>query len=265
MISYETQLLMDSPVALPSTMQPMMSSNETHDLRERLARSERETQRFLEGLVHDVRATQRVINTCAELLLSKLEGQLAGETLMFTQQIQDSVSKMDTLLSGVSVYCMSLPSARYSFGVVPMETALRLALYGLAAQISQCAATVTHVALPQVRGDIERLTWLFQNLIGNALTYRGVADPRIDVQSQADGDFWRFSVQDNGLGIAQKYWDGLYAPFHRLHGPEIPGVGLGLTICKNILDVHGGKIWIESEPGKGSTFFFTLPAAGEET
>jgi light-regulated signal transduction histidine kinase (bacteriophytochrome) len=114
-------------------------------------------------------------------------------------------------------------------------------------------------------GDVDRLKVLFQNLIDNAIKFRSTAAPQIEIAATADAEGWIFSVRDNGIGIDRKYWHNLFAPFKRLHGPEIPGAGLGLAICKRIVETHEGRIWIESEAGKGATFLFTLPISGDRT
>jgi light-regulated signal transduction histidine kinase (bacteriophytochrome) len=229
--------------------------------RDRLDQCEREIQRFLDVLVHDLRATQRAISTSAELLAA--ESQTGPEAHQLVAMLKQGVSRMNAVLAGVSNFSLSVPSASYSFGPVPMEISLQLALSRLTGEIRDCSGTVTRGTLPQVRGNAERLTLVLQNLLENALRYRSDADLHVDIQAEKCPDHWKFSVHDNGIGIAQRYWDGLFVPFHRLHGPEIPGVGLGLATCKRIVEAHGGKIWLDSKAGEGSTFFFTLPLDSE--
>ena len=121
----------------------------------------------------------------------------------------------------------------------------------------------THDPLPTVFADGSQLVQLFQNLVGNAVKYHGAEPPRIHVSAKHDGDEWIFSVQDNGLGIDPKYFEKVFVMFQRLHGrEEFSGTGIGLTVCKKIVERHGGRIWVESELGKGSTFYFALPAKG---
>ena len=138
---------------------------------------------------------------------------------------------------------------------------LRSALASLAREVRESGATITNDRLPRVMGDSDRLTSLFRNLIDNSLKYRGAAAPQIEIQAKQGHGHWLFSVRDNGIGIDRKYWDGIFDPFSRLHGPEIPGVGLGLAICRKILDAHGGTIRIDSVVGNGTTpVLFTIPA-----
>jgi signal transduction histidine kinase len=114
--------------------------------------------------------------------------------------------------------------------------------------------------LPVIVGDGAQLAQLFQNLIANAIKFRRGQPPHIRIDAQADGKAWRFSVQDNGIGIAPEYFDRIFVMFQRLHTRgAYPGTGIGLALCKRIVEHHGGRIWVESEPGKGSTFKFTLP------
>lgn len=238
-------------------------TDELERLRQEHSRSERDTQRLLEGAVHDLRAAQRGINTSLEILRTSVDVSADGENEAVFHRLHEATAKMDGILAGISSYTLSLPSARPSLGLVPMESMLRSAEAALDSELQECGGTVTHGELPEISGDGERLKTLFQNLIDNALKYRGDAAPRIDVQARLDGDKWIFAVKDNGIGIDPKYWSALFTPFKRLHGSEIPGTGLGLAICKRIVETHGGRIWIESEPGRGTTFLFALPAEDE--
>jgi chemotaxis family two-component system sensor kinase Cph1 len=120
-------------------------------------------------------------------------------------------------------------------------------------------AVITHDALPQVSADFNELLQLFQNLIDNGLKYRRNEAPRIHVSAEQRRDEWLFSVRDNGLGIDPKYYDQIFGIFKRVHGREYPGNGIGLAICKKIVERRKGRIWVESEPKTGSTFYFTLP------
>jgi light-regulated signal transduction histidine kinase (bacteriophytochrome) len=127
-------------------------------------------------------------------------------------------------------------------------------------------ARVTFDSLPLVQADDVQLGQLFQNLIGNAIKYRGAAPPAVHVSAERESTGWRFSVADNGIGMEKQYLQQIFEIFQRLHGiGEYEGTGIGLAVCKKIVERHGGRIWAESELGRGSTFFFTLPAAREES
>jgi len=233
--------------------------DEAQRLQEELDRRGRETQRVLVGLVHDLRAAERGIRTSAELLSEGLGDALSGQAKEAFERLLEGVARMSTILTGVSNYSLSLPAARHAVGRVPTEAALRSAIAGLDRDIRESGATISHGPLPEVLGDAERLKTLFQNLIDNAIKFRDDAPPQIEIQAKADSDDWTFSVRDHGIGIDRKYWRDLFTPFKRLHGSDIPGVGMGLAICRTIVETHGGRIWIESPAGGGTAFLFTVP------
>ena len=166
---------------------------------------------------------------------------------------------MDAILAGVSNYCLSLRASAYSFEDVSAEMVMRLAVGSLDKEIREAGAKVAYDGLPHVLGDRDRLTSLFRNLIDNALKYRGSAAPQIEIHAMRIPGNWLFVVKDNGIGIDEKYREGIFAPFTRLHGSEIPGVGLGLAICRKIVDAHHGTMNIESVVGAGTTIFVTIP------
>ena len=145
------------------------------------------------------------------------------------------------------------------------ETVLRQSLNNLKVAIEETGAVVTHDPLPAVMADHSQLGQLFQNLIGNAIKFQGTEPPRVHISASRNGGGWTFSVRDNGVGIAPEYFERIFIIFQRLHHrQEYAGTGIGLAICKKIVERHGGRIWVESEANKGATFFFTLPAAKTE-
>jgi light-regulated signal transduction histidine kinase (bacteriophytochrome) len=138
---------------------------------------------------------------------------------------------------------------------------LNVALANLHTAIRESGATVTHGPLPLLTVDAGRIAGLLQNLISNSIKYRKAEEPpRIHVSAEREGDQWTFAVNDNGAGFEQRYADQIFGIFKRLHGRDLPGTGIGLAICKKVVETHGGRIWAESAVGVGSTFFFTLPA-----
>jgi two-component system, chemotaxis family, sensor kinase Cph1 len=236
--------------------------DEVQRLRDELDRCEREMQRVLDGAVHDLRSAQRGIATSTEILRSVVGEAANADAESAFKRLLEGTAKMNVILAGINNYSLSLPGAGHSFGLVPMGSILRSALASLDREIRESGA-VTTAEVPddcQVWGDGERLRVVFRTLIENALKYRSAAAPHIDITAKQDRDTWIFSVADNGIGIDAKYWKDLFTPFKRLHGSEIPGAGLGLAICRKIIEAHRGRIWIESELGKGATFLFTLPA-----
>lgn len=149
---------------------------------------------------------------------------------------------------------------------VDANTVLKDALSDLELKIQDTNAEITANELPTVQADPQQLTRVFQNLISNALKYSGDDPPRIHVDATRTGDVWRFSVQDEGIGIKPRNTAKIFNVFHQLHGREegAQGIGIGLAICEEIVDRHGGRMWVESDPGEGSTFFFTMPAPDDE-
>jgi chemotaxis family two-component system sensor kinase Cph1 len=243
------------------------TQDEIQRLRARLDRSEKDAQRFLDGVVHDFRSAHRAISISLEILLGSISPQHDHNAAEAVRELQTGVAKMNAILSGVSSYALCASPSTYSFGLVATETAMKQALASLEPEIRDTGAVLVPGVLPSVFGDVRRLTELFRNLIGNALKYRSTAVPRIEIGATRNSvgavqnsNEWLFSVRDNGVGIDPKYWDGLFVPFHRLHGNEIPGIGLGLSICRKIVEAHGGSIRLESRVGHGAAFLFTLPA-----
>ena len=240
-------------------MQSDFPTDELQRLRKGLVEQKLEMRRFIETLVHDVRAHQRGINTSAELLSNELGLQLSAPVTEILGQLQEEVSRMNSLLTAVSRYSDTMSGARYSMRIIPLEASIQFARSELDTVIRETGATVTIAEMPRVEGDPARLASVFQNLISNAISYRSAAQPKVEIQAKPQSDRWVVSVQDNGIGISPEYWDRLFVPFFRLHGPERSGSGLGLATCKNIVEAHGGTIWLASRVCEGTTFFFTLP------
>lgn len=217
-----------------------------------------ETQQFLQSAVHDLRAAQRRTGIAAELLIQstdeKERAELAG-------QISQGLAKTDELLAGIGRYANALTPSRSAIVVFSSASALRFALANLDREICESGATIIHGDLPEVSGDRDRIAELFQHLIGNALKFRSPEPPSVEIDAHSAPEGWRFSVKDNGMGIAPKYRGRLFVAFRRLQGTEFPGAGLGLAISRKIVEAHGGRIWIEDRESPGVTFSFTLPAA----
>jgi signal transduction histidine kinase len=142
---------------------------------------------------------------------------------------------------------------------VRLADCVDIALANLRHHIEANQVEIAVADLPRVRGDRTQLALVMQNLVGNAIKYRRAAAPDIRIEAAREGDYWRVSVSDNGLGVDPEYAAQIFEPFKRLHGPEVPGSGIGLATCKRIVERLGGRIWVESTPGTGSTFNFTIP------
>jgi light-regulated signal transduction histidine kinase (bacteriophytochrome) len=234
---------------LPESMAPHNSSSEIQLLDE--------IQQFLQSAVHDLRAAQRRTGIAAELLLQPATDQERSE---LTAQLLQGLSKSDELLIGIGNYATALTPSRYSFNVFPCNRAVRFAIATLDPMIRKTGATVTVADLPEISGDRDRLTEVFEHLIGNSLKFRGADPPIIEINAHRTSEGWLFTVKDNGVGIPGKYRDRIFIPFRRLHGAEIAGTGLGLAISKKIVEAHGGRIWIDPVEGPGLTLAFTLAA-----
>ena len=222
---------------------------------------ERDMSDFLLRACHDLRTPLRAIHAHAELLRKTENPQSAADFDQRLGFIVDGAQRMNLLLDGLASYSISLRLEEQSFQPTQMEVILRLALAKLRKELTESQAEVAYDPLPSVTGDPDRLAQLLENLVLNAIRHRGSNPPRVHVSVTKQADSYVFAVRDNGPGIESAYLERVFAPFERLCGKELPGPGLGLAISREIVERHGGRIWVESTLGSGSTFFFTLPAA----
>lgn len=233
---------------------------ELHLANRRLSHSNEELQRFAYVAAHDLQSPLRTIETMTQLLSRRLHGQLDAEDSEVFGHIQTSAQRMQALIADLLEYSRVTGSGT---GGKPVDCAALLngAMENLRTRIRETAAAVTADPLPAVLAG-EQLLRVFQNLIDNALKYRGEAAPRIHVAAERSGEAWVISVRDNGIGFDMQYADRIFRVFERLQGAgPHEGTGIGLAICRKLIERYGGRIWAESEPGAGSTFFFSLPAA----
>jgi PAS domain S-box-containing protein len=226
---------------------------------EELRRSNSDLEQFAYVASHDLQEPLRMVAGFVQLLQRQYTGRLDTEADKYIDFAVDGAKRMQTLINDLLAY-----SRVGTRGQEPAPTdsaaALDRALANLLSSIDETAARITHGALPAVRADQVQLVQLFQNLIGNALKFRGETPPKIHVDATRQDDRWRFSVSDNGIGIDPQFQRRIFLIFQRLHTREhYPGTGIGLAICKKIVDHHGGRIWVESQAGQGATFYFTLP------
>ncbi len=224
-----------------------------------LKRSNEELQQFAYVASHDLQEPLRAVASFTQLLSERYKGKLDKKADEFIAFAVDGANRMQTLINDLLSY------SRLETRGKPQEptdshAALGRALANLGTAIQESGALVTNDDLPMVKADESQLAQLFQNLIGNAIKFHGQEPPRVHVSAIPRGGEWLFTVRDNGIGIAQEYRERIFSIFQRLHSrEEYPGTGIGLALSKRIVERHGGKIWVESGPGSGSNFLFTLP------
>jgi PAS domain S-box-containing protein len=230
-----------------------------------LKRSNDELQQFAYVSSHDLQEPLRMVSSYTQLLAKRYKGRLDSDADEFIAFAVDGCDRMQGLIQDLLVYSRAGSNGK-ALREISGENALKLALTNLRTTVEQSGAVVTHDALPAIKTDEAQLTQIFQNLVGNAIKYRRAESPQVHVSASKNGDNeWIFSVRDNGLGIDPQYFDRIFILFQRLHGrDEFEGTGIGLAICKKILERLGGRIWVESQPEKGSTFYFALPEMEEK-
>ena len=233
---------------------------EREDREAQLQRLNDELQQFAYVVSHDLQEPLRTITSFVQLLAQHFHGQLDAKAAEFIKFTVEGAQRMQALLTDLRAYTRTSGTVP-EFTAVDCAAVLAHILGDLHLAIQDKAAEVTHDALPTVHGDANQLGLVFQNLIGNALKFGGAAPPRIHVGARRESAQWVFLVQDNGIGIDPQHAERIFQVFQRLHTrSEYPGTGIGLAICKKIIERHGGRIWVESQPGAGATFIFTIPA-----
>jgi PAS domain S-box-containing protein len=250
----------------------------THDLRVRktaeahlantvaeLKRSNDELEHFAYIASHDLQEPLRMVASYTQLLAERYKGRLDADADDFIAFAVDGASRMQQLIMDLLAYSRAGADVG-EFHTISSERALQVALANLHAAIAESGARVTHDALPEITMDERQLTQILQNLVGNAIKYRGAEPPRVHVSCiTSDSSEWTFSVRDNGLGIESQYFEKIFVLFQRLHRREdFEGTGIGLSICKKLLDRIGGRVWVESQPQEGSTFRFSIPKGVRE-
>jgi light-regulated signal transduction histidine kinase (bacteriophytochrome) len=229
-------------------------------LNKELGRSNEDLQQFAFAASHDLQEPLRTVSTFVSLLEETAADKLTTKERGYLKYIAEGSQRMRALIGDLLRYSQvgQKPAATQ---LVDLNTVLTWVLQDLRERIAESGANITHDALPSVIGDKEQLGELLQNLIGNAIKYaRPGVQPVIQVSAAKENQGWVIRVHDNGLGLDSDYFQTIFAPFKRLHGKEIPGTGIGLAICRRVVEAHGGRIWVESVLALGSTFCFSLPA-----
>jgi PAS domain S-box-containing protein len=225
-----------------------------------LARSNEELQQFAYVASHDLQEPLRMVASYTQLLARRYKGKLDSDADEFIGYAVDGVNRMQRLIQDLLTYSR-VGTRAHEFKPIDSGHALEKALANLKAAVDETGATLVQGKLPPVMADETQLIQLFQNLVGNALKFHGQSPPRVLVEAEREGPMWRFTVEDNGIGIEPQYYERIFIIFQRLHGKEeYAGTGIGLAICKKIVERHGGRIGLDSQPGQGTTFWFTLPA-----
>jgi PAS domain S-box-containing protein len=229
-----------------------------------LSRSNAELEQFAYAASHDLQEPLRMVSSYVQLLARRYEGRLGAQADEFIRYAADGAQRMQQMITDLLEYSR-VGRQRVPFATTRLDDALERALVNLRVAIAEAGAVVTHEPLPTVLADTAQMSRLFQNIIGNAIKFRGDRAPEVRITVERRGEHWQIAVRDNGIGVDPQYANRLFQVFQRLHPRDrYPGSGVGLAICKRIVERHGGRIWVESEPGKGAAFLFTLPAATGE-
>ncbi|MDB6154196.1 MAG: multi-sensor signal transduction histidine kinase [Chthoniobacteraceae bacterium] len=240
------------------------AEEELHRMVEELARSNTELEQFASVVSHDLQEPLRTVAGCVQILQQRYKGQLDPRADELIGYVVDGATRMKALIGDLITY--SRVGLRGSESEpVDLKTCLKNALLNLRAAIEEKPARITYNELPIVQGNSTLLTQLFQNLIGNALKFCRDRLPEISITAARRENAWHVSVADNGIGIDAQYFERIFGVFQRLHTRrEFEGTGIGLALCKKIVERHGGRIWVESEIGRGSVFHFTIPDADNQ-
>jgi len=224
-----------------------------------LARSNADLEQFAYSASHDLREPLHVVAGFLGLLAKRCQGKIDAKGEDYIDQALKAVKRMEQMIDDILSYSR-ISTRGKEFEVTDCNSVLDQVLEDLKLAITESGASITRDPLPTVMADSSQLARVFQNLIGNAIKFRGDKPPQIRVGAKQHDNEWRFFVQDNGIGIPSKDCERVFLMFERLHDKsKYSGTGIGLAICKKIVERHGGRVWVESEPGQGSTFYFTIP------
>ncbi|MGA1985748.1 MAG: ATP-binding protein [Candidatus Sulfotelmatobacter sp.] len=256
-------VLKDQLARLPGSVRRAVREKELREenrqAQEDLARSNRDLEQFAYVASHDLQEPLRMVATYTQLLAERYRGKLDADADKYIHYAVDGALRMQKLVQDLLTFSR-VGRQHVALQSTDCNIVLQTALLNLEAAIREGHAVVEHGQLPVVMADSSQLAQVFQNLIGNAVKFHGAESPLVRVNAEAQAREWVFSVADNGIGIAPEQAENVFIIFRRLHTrAEYPGNGIGLSICKKIIEQHGGRIWFESEPGHGSSFRFTLP------
>jgi signal transduction histidine kinase len=230
---------------------------------EALRRSNEDLQQFAYVASHDLQEPLRMVASYTELLKRRYKGRLDADADQFIDYAIDGVKRMNALIHDLLAYSRAGETPAEKLKQLNPEDTLNTVLKNLKVTIDDVGATITHDPLPSVEYDPLRLSQLFQNLLANAIKYRGDKKPMVHITARTANAETIFSIIDNGIGIDPRHTEEIFGIFKRLHGREYEGTGIGLAMCKKIVERYGGRIWVDSKPGEGSTFSFSIPLTKE--
>lgn len=260
LLEVHEQTVREQSDKLTRTLKQLKERAETLAQRtDELARSNRELEEFARAASHDLQEPLRAVSGFCQLLKSRYGGKLDAQADEFIDFAVDGAHRMQTLINDLLEYSR-VGSRGGEFEPIDASSAFDKAMTNLHSAIRESGAKLTHSALPVLTADRMQLVQLFQNLVGNAIKFRGEQTPEVHVEAVRQADHWLFSVRDNGIGIDPRYAQRVFVIFQRLHTrTNYPGTGVGLAICKKIVERHGGRIWVEPRSDHGSVFQFTIP------
>jgi light-regulated signal transduction histidine kinase (bacteriophytochrome) len=260
-----TALVIDNNQLLEAAERELRERQQAEEALQRvnteLARSNADLEQFAYAASHDLQEPLRMVTSFTQLLAKRYQGKLDQDADEFIHFAVDGATRMNAMIKGLLEYSR-VSRARDDFARTDMNAALAAALRNLKLLVEETNARITFSPLPTVTGSMSLLVQVFQNLLSNALKFRGPPSPAVHIQAVRQDAHWHFTVQDNGIGIAPEYFQRIFVVFQRLHTKdEYPGTGIGLALCKKIIERHDGQIWVESVPGTGTIFHFTLPVS----
>jgi signal transduction histidine kinase len=268
-------VLKDGLARLPEVIRRALREKDERNLRHRveedlaqkvdeLARSNADLEQFAYVASHDLQEPLRMVTAYTQLLSERYRGKLDENADKFIGYASEGAQRMQVLIQDLLAFSR-VGRNNAAIGSVDCNAVMADVLQTLAPAVQESGAVVTYDALPAVWADRTQLAQVFQNLVGNAIKFRGKEPAVVSVQAEKTVQRWQFSVSDNGIGIAPEFAENIFVVFQRLHArTEYPGNGIGLAICKKIVERNGGKIWVESQPGSGCSFKFTLPCHGPD-